>query len=128
MDSDIEDLSDYENEEDDILRSTAELVPVNEVLGGENEAGDVHHTGPSSNITTSNPGSTSHITHRTQHEIMKIATWKNLMGQLKMKLSPLILSLNIFRIQMMASLLMNICERTNIVGGKQSHQYQTWIL
>ena len=71
MDSDNEDLSDSENEEDDILRSAAELVPVNEVFGGENEAGDVHHTGPSSNITTSNSGSSSHTTRRTQHEFRR---------------------------------------------------------
>ena len=52
MDSDIGELSDSENEEDDIHRSVAELVLVNEVIGGENEGGDVQDAGPSSNIAT----------------------------------------------------------------------------
>ena len=53
-------------------------------------------------------------------KIMKIATWKNLIGQLKMKSSPLILSLDISRISMITSLLMNIfCKSTNVVGEKR---------
>ena len=64
MDPDIGELSNSENEEDDIPRSATELVPVNGVIGGENETGDVQDAGSSSNIATSSTGSTRHITCR----------------------------------------------------------------
>ena len=54
-------MSGSENEEDDIPRSAAKLVPVNEVIDGENEAGDVQDAGRSSNIPTSNSRSTRRV-------------------------------------------------------------------
>ena len=71
LDFDFGELSGYKNEEDGIPRNAAKLVPVNEVIGVENEAGDVQDAFPSSNIPTSNSGSTRHVTRRAQREFGK---------------------------------------------------------